>query len=283
MIQVEKISTPNFTSQQSSKVIHSHHQEDISVSYKSTYTLKYVLEGHKHYSFGEGDLKVTKDQYLLVNNDRTISTAAKKGTRGLSFFIEKDLIENAYSSISGEAMRTSEFFEYPQHQPDGPLSNWLKSKAHLFLNEKNISPLLIESLFVDLAGLIVQEHTEIRHRLERFGIIKHSTKQELFKLIAQAKEYMHDHMNTSISLEGLSKSIGISKFYLNRLFKELTNTTPVAYITNLRLTEAKSLLRGSKLSLIEISTRCGFESQSYFSRTFKSAFGMTPSAYRALF
>nr|WP_236017295.1 helix-turn-helix transcriptional regulator [Roseivirga sp. E12] len=89
-------------------------------------------------------------------------------------------------------------------------------------------------------------------------------------------------MNNSISLECLSKSIGISKFYLNRLFKELTYTTPVEYITSLRLTEAKNLLRESKMSIIEISTCCGFESQSYFSRTFKKAFGITPSAYRAL-
>ncbi len=283
MIQVEKISTPNFTSQRSSKVIHSHHQEDISVSYKSTYTLKYVLEGYKYYSFGEGDLKVSKDQYLLVNDNRTISTAAKKGTKGLSFFIEKDLIESAYLNISGQEIRTSEFFEYPQRHPDGPLNNWLKRHAHLFLNEENISALLIESLFIDLAGLIVEEHTEIRNRLEQFGVVKHGTKQELFKVIAQAKEYMHDHMNSSINLDGLSKSIGLSKFHLNRLFKKLTNTTPVEYITNLRLTEAKSLLRNSKMSIVEISIRCGFESQSYFSRTFKRAFGMTPSAYRTLF
>jgi len=282
VIKVEKISIPNFTHQQNNKVIHSHHQDDISVCYKSTYTLKYVLEGYKYYNFGKGDLKVSSNQYLFVNGQRNITTEAKKGTKGLSFFMERQLIDDAYRNIFGVENTATDFFEYPQHQSTNALSSWLNHNVPLFTKKSYTSPLLQEHLFIELAELIVKEHCDTRDKLDSVGIIRLNTQEEALKAVTETKEYIHDNLNNQINLEKLSRSIGMSKYYLHRLFRELTGTTPLQYITNTRLTEAKRLLSDTKKSILDISIQCGFESQSYFSRTFKSAIGLTPSAYRSL-
>lgn len=282
MIQVEKISIPNFTHQQDNKVIHSHHQDDISVSYESTYTLKYVLEGYKYYNFGEGDLKVSSNQYLFVNDQRKITTEAKKGAKGLSFFIERQLIEDVYGYTFGVKNTPCNFFEYPQYQSGNALSSWLSRNTPLFINNSYTSPLLEELLFIELAELIITEHYHTLDILNLAGIVRFNTQQEVLKTITRTKEYIHDNLSNQINLENLSKAMGVSKYYLHRLFKELTGTTPVEYITQTRITEAKRLLRDTKKSILDISIQCGFESQSYFSRIFKGVTGLTPSTHRSL-
>jgi AraC-like DNA-binding protein len=52
------------------------------------------------------------------------------------------------------------------------------------------------------------------------------------------------------------------------------------YLNDLRVGEAKNLLRETDLPLIEIASRVGFEDQSYFSRVFRNVVGISPGRYR---
>jgi AraC-like DNA-binding protein len=68
--------------------------------------------------------------------------------------------------------------------------------------------------------------------------------------------------------------------YLCNHFKKETGKTITEYINELKVRESKRLLKNSKLSLIEISTRLGFSSQSYFHIVFKKHTGITPQEFR---
>ena len=96
----------------------------------------------------------------------------------------------------------------------------------------------------------------------------------------QLRSYLSEHYTEKISLDELSSRFYLSKFYLTKLFKEQYGVTISDYILDLRIHHAKELLRFSNTSLEEIASECGFYDLPYFSRKFKKAEGITPSAYR---
>ena len=96
----------------------------------------------------------------------------------------------------------------------------------------------------------------------------------------QLRSYLSEHYQEKISLDDLSSTFFLSKFYLTKLFKEQYGVTISDYILDLRIRHAKELLRFSNQSLEEIASECGFYDLPYFSRKFKKAEGITPSAYR---
>ena len=103
-----------------------------------------------------------------------------------------------------------------------------------------------------------------------------SSKTENIKL---AMGYIRAHIDEPLSLEKLSFESGLSKFYFVREFKKATGMTPVFYINLLRCREAKKMLSKNKYSIHEVAQKCGFENDSYFSKTFKKYTGLLPSEY----
>ena len=94
--------------------------------------------------------------------------------------------------------------------------------------------------------------------------------------------YLNEHCAEKISLEKLSAQFSISKQGLIRQFRQGTGKTPIDYLTNLRITKAKHLLRDTALPVSEIADACGFENVYYFSNSFKRQAGISPSGYRKM-
>ncbi len=99
--------------------------------------------------------------------------------------------------------------------------------------------------------------------------------------VADVKEYLEQHYAEKISLDELSTRFFINKYYLTRVFKEQFGQSITAYLTSLRITHAKQLLRFSEKSVEEIGLECGLGQLHYFSRVFKEVEGVPPSVYRS--
>ena len=84
--------------------------------------------------------------------------------------------------------------------------------------------------------------------------------------------------NPDLSIESLSKEMGISRANLYRKIKNITNLTPSVFIRNIRLEQATSLLK-KKISSSEVAYIVGFNSHSYFSKLFHEYYGCSPSEY----
>lgn len=98
--------------------------------------------------------------------------------------------------------------------------------------------------------------------------------------VREIKEYLDENFASRITLDQLSRDFYINKYYLTRVFKEQYGLSITAYLQNVRITHAKQLLRFSDKSVEEIGLECGLGAGYYFSRTFKTVEGISPSAYR---
>ena len=96
----------------------------------------------------------------------------------------------------------------------------------------------------------------------------------------KARQYIDGHLKDLPSLEGLADILGVSPFYLSKLFKEQTGETYINYVTSARLEKAKRLLSDGALIIKEISADVGYNDQNYFSKLFRQKYGETPSEYR---
>lgn len=99
-------------------------------------------------------------------------------------------------------------------------------------------------------------------------------------IIQKACEYIEENIDKDISLDQLADYLGVSSFYLSKLFKEEKGDNYISYVTELRLEKAKKLLNNDTLIIKEITSMVGYKDQNYFSKLFKQRYGLSPSEYR---
>lgn len=92
---------------------------------------------------------------------------------------------------------------------------------------------------------------------------------------------MEGNMEKPLSTHEIARSIDVSPRQMERLFARYLNASPNRHYVQIRLHKARTLIEGSRLSLIEIALACGFESHSHFSRIFKRRYGVSPYDMRS--
>jgi len=106
-----------------------------------------------------------------------------------------------------------------------------------------------------------------------------SNKERLF-LESVDSYIMKNLSNPDLSSASLADGLNTTTSTLNRKLKNLTNIDTTHYIRMHRIAKAKDLLENSELTMMEIQIECGFDTPSYFSRTFKADVGVSPSEYK---
>ena len=94
------------------------------------------------------------------------------------------------------------------------------------------------------------------------------------------QKFIQQSIFQGISLEETAKELGISSYYLSKLFKESENVNYIDYVNNLRIEYAKKQLMETEKSIKEICMESGYGDPNYFSRIFKKWTGVTPTEYR---
>ncbi|WP_434609115.1 GlxA family transcriptional regulator [Pseudomonas sp. D2-30] len=87
---------------------------------------------------------------------------------------------------------------------------------------------------------------------------------------------MEANSEPPLSTLALAESINVTRRQLERLFRLHLNDTPSNFYLRLRLEKARQLLRQTDMSVLEVSIACGFESPSYFTRSYRARFARCP-------
>lgn len=101
------------------------------------------------------------------------------------------------------------------------------------------------------------------------------------KYVKEAMLYINENFTSRIGLDMIAKRIGVNKSHLSRIFKEYSGHTLHTYINILRCKEAARCI-DEGMSIADAAMHCGFETLSYFSRTYKKLMGVCPSGRKAI-
>jgi AraC family transcriptional regulator len=136
------------------------------------------------------------------------------------------------------------------------------------------SPLFVDALAQAIAVHLAREYGVTDEEL-------HGSSPSLpgYKL-RQITDWMSEHMAEEFSLERLAEQAGLSRFHFQRLFKSATGVSPSRYHINLRLNEARRLLRETKMSVVDVALEVGYTNPSHFAQLFRRETGLSPSDYR---
>ncbi len=102
------------------------------------------------------------------------------------------------------------------------------------------------------------------------------------EVVKKVIDYIERNLEEEINLDHISKSIGYSKFYLNRIFTENTGITMYKYLQNRRLTVAAEKLVKTDKPIMQIAFEARYETQQSFSFAFKQIYLYPPKIYREI-
>jgi len=99
--------------------------------------------------------------------------------------------------------------------------------------------------------------------------------------VTNALTAVHSRLHHSWSVEALAREAGLSRSAFSLRFTKLVGEPPMSYVSRWRLNRAAFCMRSSDLSVAEVASRMGYQSEPVFSRAFKRCFGLSPRDYRS--
>lgn len=103
------------------------------------------------------------------------------------------------------------------------------------------------------------------------------------RLLADIREYVDSHFCLEqFSLNTVADAVQKSPAYVSRFFKDTVGVNFIDYVRKKRIERALELLREGQMKVYEVSRAVGYGNVSYFMRTFKKYYGVTPSDYQQL-
>ncbi|HJT73294.1 MAG TPA: two-component regulator propeller domain-containing protein [Chitinophaga sp.] len=99
-------------------------------------------------------------------------------------------------------------------------------------------------------------------------------------LMKDIRSYIEGHLiDSQLSVDQLSRHVGMSRSSLYSKMLELTGQSPIEYIRSVKLEKAAVLLEKSGLNMAQVAYETGFATPNYFAKSFKAKFNMLPSQY----
>lgn len=136
----------------------------------------------------------------------------------------------------------------------------------------------------ELAGIEDDESLAawLREAFERiFSSMERLRKPPPDPITQKAVAFLRDNLHRDLTRDEVARHAGASPGHLSQLLKERTGHSFVELLRDLRIEKAGQRLANTDDSLAEIAMDCGFCDQSYFTRVFHEARGLTPREYRA--
>ena len=219
-----------------------------------------------------------EDYSLLENSQKTLLEGIKSGNEAL---VKARLIEiSSYIEGLGSTNRESlkNFFWNTVS-----LINNIRVSVSTVENEKGAVSRDISSLFrmIEKSDSLKELNTILEDIALNVVTKVNSFNNKSIKLILKkAVDYLSSHYNEQVTLNEVAEHTYVSTYYISRMFKKELGKNFVDYLNEIRVENAKELLKDIRFKTYEVAEMVGIPDAHYFSKLFKKYEGVTPSEYR---
>lgn len=216
---------------------------------------------------------VNKEQFHLVNsNSKGICYAIVFNYDFLSFAANDFCQNNIINNLISEQLRfpnkldtQNEFYQEVQKN--------IVEIIDLYYGNILGKELKIKSILYNIIFLFYNKNQFINHTT-----YSNSNKTQQLNYIRATIKYMEENFETTITIDDLAKNVNISTYYLIKIFKQFTATTPIDYLINLRIENAITFLKRDQ-TITETAHQLGFNNVNYFIKKFKERYKITPKKF----
>ena len=248
-------------------------QQELIAQFISKYRGKVIqCDGRTFIANFEGPSKAVHCYLDLLDTVRSMNAQLSVG-----IYIKEGAVDEAHF-VSEE---TEQFVEsiLAQAKPNQILITqtvkYLLSGAGLnFAQNRSVYEFIAGESLLLYAVTDASRYYDPTHRISTHELPKYDS------LLENVLQCIDAHLDDELfGVDALSKEIGVSERQLQRKLKATTNKSPIQLISSVRLHRAKELLLENRNNIAEIAYQTGFSNPSYFSKSFKKEFGLSPSSF----
>lgn len=250
--------------------------------FHNEYEIFYILEGERRFFFNNRSFVAGKGDLILVDSNLIHMTKSAseedEGHNRIILYVSRKKMEEMEGKFP--KLHLMRFFHenygvyhLAKEQRDDFMNLYFELKREFNQKQKNYQQAVelgVLSYFLKLARELGTQKQELPQK-------EHENKYRVAYAIA---DYLSEHCEESPSLEELAGRFFLSKYYMCRIFKEITGCTISEYINIHRIKKAKRYLEETELSVSEIAHLLGFGSMTYFEKIFKTYMTISPLKYR---
>lgn len=257
--------------EEGSTVINAHWHEEVEILYTTCSGIIEIDKERTHFN---------KDSIIFINKEQLHLVKAHSNGQIYALVFNFELLEfKNNDTCQNDIIKKLEnkFFLFP---------NFIESKNNLQKENMNIIFDIISLYYSDTLGRELKIKSNLYDLIFLFytnNLFVHSNnKYHNAAQLAYVKKmitFMENNYTRHISIDDFEKNCNVSKFYLIKLFKQISGETPIIYLRNLRIDISKDIL-AQGFSVTETAFMSGFNNVSYYIRQFKEKNGISPKEYQ---
>jgi AraC-like DNA-binding protein len=232
------------------------------------YQLCFIQSGPSELKYRGRDLPTPPASLFMVHPGEVHANRCYEGSACSyrTIFVDAELMRQAATEVYGKEQGLP-FFPTAVVFDEDLIGQYLNLHSTL---EQSSSSLERQVLLLELLTGLIVRFAENRSSPRAFGLERQAVKR--------VGDYLAEHFAENVSLETLARLANLSPFHFSRVFSEQFGMPPHAFQTQLRVLQAKALLRLGR-AISQVASETGFADQSHLTRHFKRLVVVTPGQY----
>lgn len=237
--------------------------------------LVYIVSGEAENKLGEERVPL-KSGDIFVMADKNIQHSLHPKGDASEFSIVNIIFPYDFYQFDWDALSPKNVFSVEQI----PISKWLVEQIAEEYQNKSWN---YEEITYSLTKVLLTQMFRCLPARKVKRTNKGQAKKHVNSYIEIAKRFIHQNYDKQIGVDDVAKACGLSKQYLQRVFKREKDTSVISYIVKYRIQQACRYLLNTDYSVAKVAQLVGFNDLKYFYIKFKKIVGETPIQYKEKF